>query len=338
MESRTLGTATDGQIRAALGAMSAVVAPDAAPPRRGAQLIAATPQGVFGRTLRLDGPVPVVPPDLLPRALGADPALRARAGELVAIAALADAVIEPDRLDLVLDYAAALGIEAAWVGQVADLAAGRYDRALADMVRRNTATFPGLGDPHGDPDLFPYTGRTDADKRVAAAFAGLEAYPHGSFGHAFWVHFRRHGFRFPGQEGAFRDAFAVPHDGLHVLSGYDTSMQGELLVSTFTGGMHGRDALAAHLLPVILQWHVGVEVNGIGAQHGALDPRKFLVAWQRGRTQSVDVLDPRWRFFTVAPRPLEELREAYEIPALADADRASGPEVNVTAEADPAAA
>jgi hypothetical protein len=149
------------------------------------------------------------------------------------------------------------------------------------------------------------------------------------------VHFRRHGFRFPGQEGAFNGAFAVPHDGLHVLTGYDTSMQGELLVSTFTGEMHRVDALGAHLLPVIFEWHVGLEVNGIGARHGALDPWKFLVAWRRGRAATVDVLDADWRFFEAAGRPLEKVRHHYGIPELTERFRAAGPEVNLTDEADP---
>jgi hypothetical protein len=149
------------------------------------------------------------------------------------------------------------------------------------------------------------------------------------------VHFRRHGFRFPGQEGAFTEKFAIPHDSIHVLSDYNTSIQGELLVSTFTGRMHVTDALAAHLLPVIFEWHIGQEVNGIGAQHGALDPWKFLVACKRGTQTTGDVLGRDWDFFEAARHPLDELRRDYGIPPLPAQYRPSGPEVNVTAEADP---
>ena len=162
-----------------------------------------------------------------------------------------------------------------------------------------------------------------------------EGYPTDTFGHAFWVHFRRHGFRFPGQDGAYNAAFAVPHDGLHVLSGYSTSIQGELLVSTFTGAMHRVDPLASHLLPVIFEWHVGKEVKGIGAQHGALDPWKFVLAWKRGDTSRADVLTQGWSFFDVASVPLSELRARYGIAVLPDEYAATGPEINVTAEADP---
>jgi hypothetical protein len=71
--------------------------------------------------------------------------------------------------------------------------------------------------------------------------------------------------------------------------------------------MHRRDALRAQILPTIFEWHVGQEVNGIGAQQGALDPIKFLISWQRGDAMSADVLSPDWDFFGVAERDLEEL-------------------------------
>ncbi|MCV2489213.1 hypothetical protein OF117_07535 [Geodermatophilus sp. YIM 151500] len=279
-----------------------------------------------------------VPPDALARAVPAGGVLATETAELLAVTALADGRADPDRLLAAVTYADALGVQAGWVEQLRDIAGGRFERALADMIRRNTATFPGLGDAEGQPHMQPYTGRTDADKRLADSFQELEAYPAETFGHAFWVHFRRHGFRFPGQEGAFNGAFAVPHDGLHVLSGYDTSIQGELMVSTFTGEMHRTDALGAHILPVIFEWHVGMEVNGIGAQHDALDPWKFVVALARGTRTRVDVLDPGWDFRHEARRPLADLRHEYGIPPLEDRYRPSGPEVNVTAEADPTAA
>jgi hypothetical protein len=328
---------TRAQADAILGAMSTVVDHDDATGGNGgrqmveaaAALMFDTPRGAGA------GPVDSVRPDQLHAALGDDPALGAHTVELVAVAAPADGRVETDRLRCVLEYAAVLGVREAWTEVLADVAEGRTEKAMTQMVRSNAATFPGLAGTDGMPEMLCYTGRSDADKRLLDRCEGLEGYARGTLGHAFWVHFRRHGFRFPGQEGAFNSAFAVPHDGLHVLTGYDTSMQGELLVSTFTGEMHGVEALSAHLLPVIFEWHIGQEVNGIGAQRGALDPWKFLYAWRRGNATTVDVLDTRWRFFDVAERPLEEVRTRYGIPDLPHRFRASGPEVNLTAEADP---
>jgi hypothetical protein len=93
--------------------------------------------------------------------------------------------------------------------------------------------------------------------------------------------------------------------------------------------------LRAQILPVILEWHVGHEVNGIGAQQGALDPIKFLIAWQRGDAMKADVLEPDWDFFSVADRDLEELRWQYGIAPLMPAHAADGAEISLPATADP---
>ena len=322
------------QVDAILGAMTAVIEPGGV---LGRQMVSGAAALLFGRdVLTGDDVADPVSPARFAAALGGDAALQRAASELVAVAALADGMVAAPRLDAALAYADCLAGGWPWTKELRDIAEGRLERAMHDMVVRNAATFPGLASPGVEPDLMPYTGTTDQDRRLFARFEQLEGYPSGTFGRAFWVHFRRHGFRFPGQDGAFNAAFAVPHDGLHVLSGYDTSMQGELLVGTFTGRMHATDALSAHILPVIFQWHIGQDVNRIGAQHGALDPWKFFIAWQRGTTATTDVLGTAWQFFDAAPVALDELRRRYGIPGLPDRYRASGPEVNVTAEADPA--
>lgn len=331
---------TPAQASAVLGAMSTVVDHRAAIrgglPSLGQQLMQAAATLVFPTPPDGDvlGARPAAP-DQLAVALAGDPELGRDAAELIAVAALTDGRLVTDRLHAALDYASALGVEEAWPTQLVEVASGNLERAMHDMVLRNAATFPGLALAGHVPDLLPYDGQRAADQRLYAKFEELEGYPKQTYGHAFWVHFRRHGFRFPGQVGAYAAAFSVPHDGLHVLSGYDTSIQGELLVSTFTGAMHRVDPLATHLLPVIFEWHLSQEVNGIGAQHGALDPWKFLKAWKRGDASGTDVLAQDWRFFDVADVPLSQLRELYGIEDLPDDFAASGPEVNVTSEADP---
>ncbi|SON60712.1 hypothetical protein MSIMFI_02213 [Mycobacterium simulans] len=305
----------------------------------GQQLVDATAAVLFGWPIGpgdggVDG-LAAVAPDQLAATIGGRRDVADISAELIAVAALADGQLDTERVTAALTYASHLGVEASWVTDLRDIVEGRLDKAMHDMVVRNAATFPGLAEPGDEPRMQPYDGQSDADKRLYARYQELEGYLPGSFGRALWVHFRRHGFRFPGQDGAFHEAFAIPHDSLHVLSGYDTSMQGELLVSTYTGRMHAQDAFTAHLLPVILEWHIGQEVNGIGAQHGALDPWKFLVAWRRGEQTTTDVLDPGWHFFDVAREPLTELRSRYGIPELPDRYRPTGPEVNVTSEADP---
>ncbi len=143
-----------------------------------------------------------------------------------------------------------------------------------------------------------------------------------AWGHAFWHHYSSHGFAFPGEPDALNASFAVPHDTTHLLSGYDTTYRGEILVSTFTAGMHPDQPMAGHILPVIFSWHLGVElVPAAGAHRGALDVERFWEAWARGSHVRTDVFDTAWDFWALIDQPLADLRDAYAIPPLQDATR-----------------
>ena len=94
-----------------------------------------------------------------------------------------------------------------------------------------------------------------------------------------------------------------------MLSGYDTTPQGELLVSTFTSTMHAEEPLAGHVLPVILSWHVGIRFNDVaGSATGALDPDKLWVAWRRGADTAIDTFGRDWDFWSQVERPIDEVR------------------------------
>lgn len=333
--------ATPDQALAVLGAARAVVDaipdPDDARSGRGNALLVAAGRLLFRPAVDVD-PVALDPvePEALAAAVGDDRDLAEHAAALIAVASLADGRAEPDRLRTVVRVAHLLGLHEGWVRDLHEVARGHLAWAMGDMARRNVDTFPGWATGRDTlPDMQPYAAQTDGDRRLADRFAALEGLAPSTFGHAFWRHFRRHGFAFPGEATAFPGEFAVPHDGLHVLSGYSTSLQGELLVSTFTGAMHHHDALRAHLIPVIFEWHVGTDVNGIGAQVGALDPERFLVAWTRGEATTGDVLDPAWEFWQAAEVDLEELRARYGIDPLDPAEAATGEEIVVAADADP---
>jgi len=268
--------ASSEQARAILAAARQVVQlePDPMDPRsgRGNGVVVAAGRLLFRPSVEIDvHALPRIEPQELARAIGTNQNLAEHAAALIACASLADGLSDPDRLRRVVEYAHAMHIRDGWVREILQVARGHLAWAMADMTRRNISTFPGWANPDDTlKPMMPYQDQSDADKRLAERFLSLEQLPKSTYGHQFWAHFRRHGFAFPGEKNAFTSYFAVPHDGLHVLSGYSTSIQGELLVSTFTGAMHRRDALRAHILPVIFQWHVGTEVNGIGAQQGAV--------------------------------------------------------------------
>lgn len=270
----------------------------------------------------IDALVPLGPEQLADRVT--DPDVRQVAAELLAILALTEGEIDADRLREAVRFNHALGHHEAYVHDLVELARGHRQWVQADMVRRNLETFPGMAADMKVHGAYPYTG-TPADEALAARYLALGDLPTTTFGRAYYEHFHVHGFGFPGQVGALTELFAGPHDSIHVLSGYGTSTQGELLVSAFTAGMHQPDALAAHILPTLLEWQVGLDLSfAVAPESGWLDPRKYLIALDRGRASTHDVLDGPWDVFAHAERDLEELRAEFGITPLAPGDAGIG--------------
>jgi hypothetical protein len=252
-----------------------------------------------------------------------DPEVRATAGTLLVLTAVTGQA-EADRLREAVRYCHHLGIHEGYVHDLAELARGHQAWVKNDLLRRNLATFPGLTEEMRTRGGYPYTG-TPEDQALAARYRALGELPAGSFGRAFFEHFVEHGFAFPGEVGGLTEAFAGPHDSIHVLSGYGTSTQGELLVSAFTAGMHADHAVEAHILPTMLEWQVGLDLSfAVLPEQGWFDPRKSLIAIERGRAMTFDVLAQPWDVFAHAERDLEQLRAEFGIPPLDPLDAGIG--------------
>ena len=322
---------------AALGSMAAVV--EAARPLTDADrsALAAAHTIVFGLESSLDVDTLVRPtPAQLAVALGAgattttDTAADATtpAHDVVALLVVMSTVDGVDDLTsaaAVGAFARALHVHEPAVADLRRVADGHLRSARADMLRRNRRSITGDEHPHGTYGawLMPYRDRPDPN--LAARYQALGALPEHTFGGTFHRFYVEHGFEFPGEADAPTEQFTTPHDSTHVLSGYDTSVQGELLVSTFTGGMHDVDALAGHILPVIVSWHLGIGLTDLaGSTTGALDPRKFFVAWERGRAVRGDTFAASFDFWANAPLPLDEVRSRMEVPPLRTEDAADG--------------
>ena len=241
-------------------------------------------------------------------------------------------------------------MEAEFVDAIEQLSLDHVRWVAYDMIRANVATIPGIpwdpDDPYG-PFLPYHDGAVDAV--LGSRYEHLADLDDSTFGRAFFDHYHRNGYAFPGREGAVAEAWATPHDSLHVLSGYSTSAQGELLVAAFTGGMlrHDVDLMESHVLPTILIYHLGIDINKglnagdearIGADpawrdnydgnvHLGLDAEKQWVAWDRGRQMNEDLYSGHWDFWSHIGTPLDDLHERYgahpiepAMAALADDD------------------
>jgi hypothetical protein len=310
---------TETQARAILGSMrdialahgaSSVSDADSATIEAAARIVLGLPDGVPA------GLAPC-PPDALARAMAGDQDDGNQAVRMLAVMSLAGGRIDQEKIALVQQYADALSVHESYVVVLAEAAAGEIAAASACMIRKNAESFPRLDLQGIDADpiapFLPYRGGRD-DAGLAARYEALADLGASTFGRAFWEHFKRNGFAFPGDPNGLAEGFTTPHDTSHVLSGYSTSAQGELLVSTFIGAMHPDHPMSAEVLPVLFSWHLGIALNKIaGSWRGAFEPRKFWTAWDRGAATSVDVLDPGWDFWTAVHWPLDELRREHGV-------------------------
>lgn len=308
------------QAEAILGAMAAVAR--AHGPAGVSDADRVTLEAAGRIVLGLDGAGPGVAsrsPSELAAALPHDEAA-AQAVRMLSVMSLVDGRVDPGKIALVAEYADALDVHEDHLRVLAEAAEGEIAAAAACMVRKNVESFPRLDSTRVDEDavaaFLPYRDGGE-DPELEARYRALGELPAGTFGRAFFEHFRRNGFAFPGNPNGLAEGFTTPHDSSHVLSGYSTSPPGEVCVSTFIGAMHPDHPLAAEVLPVLFSWHLGIELIELaGATTGSYEPERFWTAWERGGATTTDVVDAGWDFWGVVGEDLEELRRAYTVPPL----------------------
>ena len=307
---------TGAQSLAVLGALHRVAGAGGTPTEADRRALAAFDRFVLRRDPARDATVPDVSPGALAAALP-DAGAATHVAQFLVVMALVDGAVDQAKIAVVVAYAHALGVDEDAVRQLAELGRGNLAWVRADAQRQNLRSITGRElDVPVDRWILPYRDG-HADPALAARYRALGALPSGTLGRTFFEFYRANGFAFPGEPQGVNERFAAPHDTTHVLSGYDTSPQGELLVSTFTAGMHPRAPMSGHILPVIISWHLGIElVKFAGATTGQLDPEKFWVAWERGAEVRTDAFADAWSLWAVAPQPLEAVRAAYGVPPL----------------------
>jgi hypothetical protein len=309
-------SATPAQVAAILGAMRAVA-------ETGAPLSEADMRTLQGASLYMFGqrePLSIaglksVAPAALAAAIG-EAALREDTLKFVTIMAFVDGRLDKAKIAKVASYGNALGLKEGYLDDMTEAAQGEVQDALAHMVRSNLESITGK-DFGANADetawLVPY--KDKPEPALVARFEDLSKLAPNTLGHTFYDHYHSNGYDFPGAPNGLNFAFGVPHDSAHVLSGYNTTARGELLVSTFTAGMHPQLPMAGHILPVIFSWHLDIQINPVAkSAQGALDPDQFWHAWAAGKTCTIDTFSPDWDFWVHVATPLTELRRRWSIP------------------------
>lgn len=302
---------------AILGAMAFVAEAGQAPARsEDVDMITSAWRFIFGQTSRLDlDGLARVEPELL-ASLVTPASVREDAIKFMTVVACIDGVPEGAKVDVLRRYAAALDIEAPYLDLLGLASTGHMKDALAEMTRLNMDSITNGQWAGGDSNawLSPYVGPA-ADPALAARFHALSGYPSNSFGRAFHHQFTSNNYDFPGEATALNAGFSVPHDSAHVITGYDTTPRGEILVSVFTSTMHDRLPMGAHVLPVIFMWHLHIQINPVAGKAATpMDPQNFWCAWAAGAASRADTFAPGWDFWALAERPLAEVRTIFGIP------------------------
>jgi hypothetical protein len=279
--------------------------------------IAAAGHYLMRRGAMIDGgSLPAVEPADLVDALKGERELGQEAVKYLAVMALVDGALDHAKIARVLEYARALDIEAAYLTELVEAASGHMDWVIADMTHRNAeSVVSGPWGNRGDPAawIVPYGG-ANAQPELTARYEALGKLPDSTFGKAYWKFNKDNGYTFPGDPTALNAGFATPHDSTHVISGYDASPRGEILVSTFTAAMHPINPMAGHILPVIFNGHLGVKFNDVARYTtGGFDPDEFWHAWARGRETTVDIFSPSWNFWEWVEHDLEDVRRTFNV-------------------------
>ena len=259
--------------------------------------------------------LPAVAPNDFVAALKGENELAREGLKYLAIMALVDGSLDHRKLARVLEYARALDIEADYLTDLVEAASGHLAWATADMWRKNFDSIISRPSKGLDPNIWirPYVG-DNADSALVARYEALGKLPQKTFGRTLWEFDKANGYPFPGDPQALNATFGTPHDSTHVISGYDTSARGELLVSTFTAGMHPINPMSGHILPVIFFFHFGEQLNDVGhAGKGGLDPDEFWHAWARGKAMTVDIFKPGWDVWEWVERDLDQLRRDWNV-------------------------
>ena len=206
------------------------------------------------------------------------------------VTALMDGKIEAAKIQTVFDYAKALNVYPHYLQQLEKTLKQDWPWLIKDIMYKNLESFDMFPELNNDQDienwLFPYRGNKK-DPQLAQRYEALNSLPEDCFGHYIWQQFKKNNYKFPGEEEGVNYEFVMPHDSIHILSDYDTSPYGELLVSVFTSTMLEKNPIAGHVIPVMYSFYLGIKINDLaGSAQVKVNPYEFWDAWYSSKIPS----------------------------------------------------
>jgi hypothetical protein len=191
-----------------------------------------------------------------------------------------DGTIDSEKIQTVFDYAKAANINPHYLQQLRKTLEKNFTWLIKDITYKNLESFDIFPELNNNKDienwLFPYRGNK-RDPQLIKRYENLKQLPEESFGYHIWLQFKNNHYKFPGDKEGVNYRFVMPHDSLHILSDYDTSPYGELLVSIFTSTMLEKNPINGHVIPVMYSFYLGIKINDhAGSAQVKIDPTKMI--------------------------------------------------------------
>ena len=238
---------------------------------------------------------------------------RERALEYLTLAPYIEPDIRTEQADLVARYFAALGARSNSLRFLTNVAHHHIFLGQLCIARK---LMPRLL-PGGPVRQFGRALRMIRESRgnpaIAASFQALEKLPGGTLGNAFFRFHRNRGFALPGEPGCIPEELSALHDLTHILAGYNTDSQGEILAQAFAGGAMEKNGMMVAVTG-LLSYHNGVLFDAGGQyqlQKGNLEPHEFMQAWARGQ-RSLSLMSG-WDYKSDWTLPVDAVRDRFRI-------------------------
>jgi len=255
------------------------------------------------------------------------PELRLMTVRILAMLPVIDRRVLPEKVRVVDEAAARLGVEEVGLRILRYASRGRYRRVSLLMAKRFIAWWSPVGKArlrdwvrfmwwmvprlHG-----PRMARMNREMR--SRFQGLAMLPQGSFGRTLYDFFGEHEIPLPGEP---RGVPWVMHEVYHVICEYGVSLEGKLLLTAFSGSSL-EDTCLDQLLFGLLSYHAGKQLVGGVVSERILQPDDYFRAMARGAGVNVN-LAKGWDFWDYVEIPACELRSRYNLPPISQEERDS---------------
>jgi len=284
--------------------------------------------------LRCDPPVAGAPgplPEDLAEIIDT-PELQLMTVRILALLPVMDRRLLPEKIGVVAQAAARLGVAEVGLDILRHVARERYRRVALIMAKRFIACWSPAGKARlrdwvkflwwMTPRLHtPNMARNN--RELLGKFQALASLPEGTFGRTLHDFFAANEIPLP---GARKSLPLVTHEVYHVLCEYGVSLEGELLLTAFSGGTMDETCLD-QLLIGLFAYQAGKRIFNAAASEGILQPDDYFRAIARGAALNVNIVSG-WDLWAVADVPAAELRSRYNLPPIPARERESIMSVN----------